>query len=347
MQQNNSMNSPQVPPAGNSPLTGRPLHGMKARAREILSGRVPLLDAGADPWVLRHRNDVLYCHVNSTNDAVCVRRAASLPALAEEESVLAWRGPEGGRFSRELWAPELHPMEGGWVIYVAADDGDNAHHRMVALVRRHADPVGPYEFHGPLALAPDRWAIDGTLLRHPERGWFYLWSGWEGSQNTAQHLYLCRMTDPLTPAGPRVLISSPVHDWEKLGCGGPDNLPEINEGPQVLEKNGWVHVVYSAAGSWSDHYCLGLLSLPPGADPLDSSAWRKAPRPVFASTGDIKAPGHASFTTGSDGTDWIVYHSARHPGSAWDRQVRVQPFAWEGSFPVFGAPGLPPLGEAA
>ena len=315
--------------------------------RSILSGELPLLDAGADPWVMRHQNEFLYCHVNSTNDAVCLRRGPSLPALSEEEPVLVWRGPEGGKFSRELWAPELHAMEGGWVIYVAADDGDNANHRMVALVRCHPDPVGPYEFHGPLALKPDQWAIDGTLLRHPERGWFYVWSGWEGNENTAQHLYLCPMKDPLTPSGPRVLISSPLHDWERLGSGGPDGLPAINEGPQVLQKNGWIHIVYSAAGSWSDHYCLGLLSLPPNSDPLDAGSWRKSPQPVFASTNVIKAPGHASFTTSPDGSEWIVYHSARHPGAAWDRQVRVQPFIWDGSFPVFGAPGAPPPGVPA
>jgi GH43 family beta-xylosidase len=155
------------------------------------------------------------------------------------------------------------------------------------------------------------------------------------------------MADPLTPSGSRVRISSPLHDWEKRGSGGPEGLPTINEGPQILFRDGWTHVIYSAAGSWSDHYCLGRLSLPPGANPLDSAAWRKAPEPVFASTESIRAPGHASFTTDADGTDWIVYHSARHPGSGWDRQVRLQPFAWEGAVPVFGAPGVPPLRPAA
>jgi GH43 family beta-xylosidase len=308
---------------------------------DILSGRVPLLDSGADPWVLRHGNEYLYCH--STGDAVWVRRASSLTGLAKAKSVLAWRGPAGGPFSKELWAPELHATDSGWVIYVAADDGHNHNHRMVALVRRNSDPCGEYEFHGKLALEPDRWAIDGTLLRHPDRGLFFVWSGWEGKENVAQYLYICPMRDPLTISGPRVLISSPTFPWEQRGAGGPDKLPTINEGPQVLQRDGWVHVAYSAAGSWSDHYCLGLLSLPPGADPLDPAAWRKASAPVFESTVGIKAPGHASFAVDSAGTHWIVYHSARRPGSGWDRQVRLQPFRWNGAQPVFGAPGIPSL----
>lgn len=312
------------------------------KKQEILSGKIPLLESGADPWVLRHQDEFLYCHSNGTNDAVLVRRSPSLLALAEQKSVEVWRGPEGGKFSRELWAPELHAIDGGWVIYVAADDGDNEHHRMVALVRHHPDPVGPYQFHGPMALEPDRWAIDGSLMVHPDRGQFFVWSGWEGSQNTAQHLLICPMSDPLTPSGPRVLISSPLFPWEQRGSGGPNHLPTINEGPQVLHKNGWIHLVYSAAGSWSDDYCLGLLSLAPGADPLERSAWQKTPHPVFFSTDEIRAPGHASFTFDANGTDWIVYHSARRPGSGWDRQVRIQPFSWKGSVPLFGAPGVPP-----
>ncbi|MFY7952665.1 MAG: glycoside hydrolase family 43 protein, partial [Armatimonadaceae bacterium] len=282
---------------------------------DVRTGRIPLLDSGADPWIVRHNGDFLYCH--SRDNQIWVRRAPTLDALAEIESVAVWKGPEGGRFSQELWAPELHAVDGGWVIYVAADDGDNANHRMVALVRDHPDPLGLFTFHGPLALEPDRWAIDGTLLRHPQHGLFFLWSGWEGTENVAQHLYVCPMADPLTPSGPRVRISSPDFDWEQRGAGGPNQLPTINEGPQVLQRGRWFHVVYSAAGSWSDDYCLGMLSLRPGGDPLDPTQWVKLPDPVFARTESILAPGHASFTTDPDGTDWIAYHSARFAGAAW------------------------------
>jgi GH43 family beta-xylosidase len=201
--------------------------------------------------------------------------------------------------------------------------------------------LGPYVSAGKLALTPDRWAIDGTLLVHPKtKRLYYLWSGWEGTENTAQHLYICPMADPLTPSGERVKISSPELAWEKRGSGGPGKLPTINEGPQVLERNGTIHVVYSAAGSWCDDYCLGRLTLPPSGDPLSPSAWKKHHEPVFAKTTSVFGPGHCSFVREGkkNKQDWIVYHSARHAGSGWDRVIRAQTFQWEGDIPIFGAP---------
>jgi GH43 family beta-xylosidase len=134
------------------------------------------------------------------------------------------------------------------------------------------------------------------------------------------------------PAGEdRSLISSPEFQWEKMG--GP---PYINEGPTVLKKDGRIHIVYSASGSWTDHYQLGLLTFQ-GGDILDKRNWKKK-GPVFESTDKVFGPGHASFIE-YHGRDWIVYHAAKYSGAGWDRHVRMQPFSWdhEGD-PVFGSP---------
>ena len=287
---------------------------------------------GADPWVIRHEGQLILCQ--SVGNGVAIRRSETLEGLATATPELLWQALESGPFSQEIWAPELHFHQGRWYVYVAADDGDNANHRMIVL---HSENLlGPYVFMGKLALAPDRWAIDGTLV--PFDGMLYfLWSGWEGFENTEQHLYICPMSDPLTPSGARVRLSSPGLAWEKRGSGGPSKLPAINEGPQVLERNGTLHIIYSAAGSWCDDYCLGRLSLAPGGDPLDSSAWQKHPTPVFEKTETVFGPGHCSFV--SDGKqDVIVYHSARHSGAGWNRVIRAQPFTWKGDIPEFGKP---------
>lgn len=291
----------------------------------------PLIDSGADPWVIRYQGSYFYCHAGPQNSIV-VRKATELTGLAHAPEVVVWRAPATGPFSRELWAPELHHYKDRWYIYVAADDGDNAKHRMVVLVSEGNNPQGPFTFGGKLALTPDRWAIDGTLLQQGGKLYF-IWSGWAGSENIAQHLYICPLQDPMTPSGPRVRISSPTYAWEKRGSGGPDKLPTINEGPQVLQQGARTHVIYSAAGSWCDDYCLGRLTLELGGDPINPAHWHKHPEPVFEKNETIFGPGHCSFVD-----NWIVYHAARHSGAGWNRVIRAQTFTWNGDTPVFGTP---------
>jgi GH43 family beta-xylosidase len=129
----------------------------------------------------------------------------------------------------------------------------------------------------------------------------------------------------------RTMISSPEFHWEKQG--GP---PYVNEGPQILRKNDRLHIVYSASGSWTDHYQLGLLTFQGGCV-LEKKNWKKR-GPVFAGTDRVFGPGHASFIE-YEGMDWIVYHAAKHSGAGWNRHVRMQPFSWdEHGDPIFGTP---------
>ncbi|NJW55375.1 family 43 glycosylhydrolase, partial [Salinimicrobium sp. CDJ15-91] len=114
--------------------------------------------------------------------------------------------------------------------------------------------------------------------------------------------------------GNRVLLSEPTYNWEKQGdLDDKDNPPHVsvNEGPQYLEHNGQVFIVYSANGCWTDYYSLGLLSLT-GEDILDPANWEKNAKPIFRKSEEngVYAPGHNSFFKSPDGTeDWILYHA--------------------------------------
>jgi GH43 family beta-xylosidase len=261
-----------------------------------------------------------------------VNTSAGLLDVVRRRGREVWRPAEGKPWSKHLWAPELHRLGGRWYIYVAADDGRNENHRMYCLRARTADPGGPYELAGKVAAPSDRWAIDATVLVM-ERRMYFVWSGWEGGRNVRQSLYIAPMSDPRTISGRRVLISKPEHDWELVG------RPMINEGPTALQRNGRTFIIYSASGSWTDSYCLGMLELV-GPEPLDPASWKKHPAPVFGPTAGVFGPGHASFTTSPDGKEpWIVYHAAKRKGSGWDRNVRMQRFAWdEDGLPRFGYP---------
>jgi GH43 family beta-xylosidase len=298
----------------------------------------PLLPDGADPWVYRHADGRYYLTV-STGDNVTLIRSGTLTGLAAGERKVVWTPPKSGPVSKGLWAPELHFLRGKWYVYVAADDGENAHHRMYVLENPAADPfAGAFVLKGKLAdPATDRWAIDGTVLELGGRLYF-IWSGWEGSEDVCQILYIAPMSDPWTLAGPRVEISRPTHPWETRGAP-----PAVNEGPEALVRGRTVFLVYSASGSWTDHYCLGLLTASADADLLAPASWTKHAHPVFEGGNGVVAPGHCSFTTSPDGTeDWLLYHAAKFPGAGWDRSVRAQRFTWSADgAPRFGRPAPP------
>lgn len=273
-----------------------------------------IVDSGADPWVVRSGDAYHYCHV--VDDAsVHVRTSDSLEGLGAAEAVEVWRPPA---HLQTLWAPELHLLDGRWWIYVAADDGDNAQHRMHVL---SADvPTGPYAYEGQITTEDDHWAIDGTVLEHDGLRYF-VWSGWaERHRTQEQRLYIARMSTPTTLAGPRVCIAVPAEPWEVVG------FPVI-EGPVAVQRGGRTSLLYAASHSFTDDYCLALLDLV-GPDPLDPAAWRKQERPVLATSPGVSGPGHASVVPVGDDGGWLIYHTHREPGSGWDRQVRIAPYTW-------------------
>lgn len=223
----------------------------------------------------------------------------------------------------------MHFLDGRCHVYFAADDGRNANHRMWVLVAKSSDPAGAYELRG--ALDTGGWAIDGTVLCDGRGQRHFVWSGWPGTRNGRQNLYIARMKNPLELEGPRMLLAQPEHAWE---CRG---MP-ICEGPQVLQRGGRTFIVYSASGSWTEHYCLGLL-VHEGGNFLDPVSWRKVGA-VFEQNAYGWGVGHCGFVTAPDGGDWLLYHAktSRRPGWA-DREVRAQRFSWRADgTPFFGAP---------
>ncbi len=282
---------------------------------------------GADPWYYADGGRYYYCY--SVGNGVGVKEAASPELLAAAEGRTVYTAPESGPYSRDYWAPELHHIGSAWYIYVAADDGANENHRMYVL--RGEDPLGPFTMVGKLTDPSDRWAIDGTVLLSGGRLYF-IWSGWEGDTDGEQRLYIAPMEGPAHISGERVCISKPDHKWEKRGMS-------INEGPEILKEGSRTFLVYSASGSWTDDYCLGMLELT-GSDPLDPVSWAKCPLPVFSKTEGAYGPGHCSFVSSPDGaTEYIVYHANAVSGTGWSgRSVRMQPYRTVCGVPVFGRP---------
>lgn len=313
----------------------------------------PLLLSGADPWVIFH--DGFYYYMNTTGANLTIWKTRDITDLEHADKRVVWTPPSSGPYSKEIWAPELHFLDGKWFIYFAADDGPNEHHRIWAVENDSPDPTaGRWIMKGKVADASDKWAIDPTIL--DDNGVDYLlWSGWKSDTNGQQNIYIARLKNPWTIEGPRARLSEPQYPWELVGDFHTPGtvLPfphvSVNEGPEILTHKGRIFLVYSASGCWTDYYELGLLSLAAGADPMNPASWTKSPQPVFWQNPDAGAygTGHNGFFQLLDGTqDWIIYHANPGPdqGCGNLRSPRAQPFTWNpDGTPNFGRPV--PLGK--
>jgi len=295
----------------------------------------------ADPWITQYQGRYLACF-SEANRAISVQMSDRLTVLGAKHVV--WTAPESGPASQEIWAPELHLLNGRWYIYFAASDGRNRNHRAWVLQSSGSDPLGPYSLHGPLYTGDDpdlssnnRWAIDLTVYESEHR-LYAIWSGWRDDQDI-QYLYIAPMKDPLTIAAPRTrLCANDDFLWERV-----DESPRgrgLNEAPEVLQHDGRTFVTYSCSGSWEPSYKIGLLELKRGSDPLQSTNWHKYPMPAFESTETTYGVGHNSFVKSPDGTeDWLIYHAKLDRQEGWRRAVFAQRFTWsDDGLPKFGRP---------
>ena len=298
----------------------------------------PLLPAPSqDPWVTRH--DGLYLALNTDGQRIFLRLSTNVFDLFQRAPLTVWCAPEHGPDSKHLWAPELHRVNDRWFIYYAADNGRNRNHRLWLLGSASDDPAGPYRSHGMIETG-GTWAIDATLLKS-DTGQFLLWSGWSGADKGPQNLYIAPLRDPLTLAGPRVLLTRPDQPWEHRGGAS------ICEGPAVLWHGTTTCVVYSASASWTVHSCLGLL-IHRGGSYLDPDAWAKT-GPVFQRTAETWGLGHCSLVSEAPERGLICYHAKTRRTHGWrDRNVRAQPFTWSSSgLPEFGIPTALPVATRA
>ena len=285
---------------------------------------------GQDPWVVPFASSLLLVQSVWGDRRIVIRRIPSLERMHECEDTVIW-APRGGDHARQIWAPELHHIDGRWYVYFCASDGANRNHRVYVL---EADnPFGPYRDLGKVFDAlHDAWAIDLTILRCGEQ-LHAVWSGWEDDREVegdgaTQNLYIAAMSTPWAISGERHLISTPEHGWEK-------SVAAINEGPQVLRNptDGGVFIVYSADASWTHEYKLGVLEQV-GSDVTDPASWRKHPHPLLV------GGGHGCFVDTPAGTQ-VVYHRKTTAEPGWaDRVICHEPLTWD-------ADGCPVVGPDA
>ncbi|UPL47724.1 glycoside hydrolase family 43 protein [Hymenobacter sublimis] len=301
----------------------------------------PLLPTGADPFVAQ--KDGYYYYLHTTYNDLRIWKTAKMSDLPLATATIVWRPPTTGAAAGNLWAPELYFFDGKWYLYYSAGPAgpDLGQQRTWVLENASADPTtGTWVDKGRIFNpTEDFWAIDGTVLEQNGNRYF-IWSGHNG-RDGIQRLYISKMSNPWTLTGPRVELSHPEYPWENVGP------PYVNEGPEILQRNGQTFLVYSASFCGTDDYTLGMLRTTTTADPMLPTSWRKSAQPVFTKnpSGNVYAPGHNGFFVSKDGSEnWLVYHANNNPGEGCfdKRSPRMQKFSWNSDgTPNFGSPVAP------
>ena len=304
----------------------------------------PLVRQRADAQVFLHTDGYYYMTGSVPEyDRLVLRRSRTLAGLSTANERVLWRHEKTGPMSGFLWAPELHLIDGRWIMYFAAGPSGGGEDvfriRTFAVVCDGPDAMtGTWTVLGQLKTPWDSFTLDSTSFVH--RGTRYLaWAQREPGIETNSNLYLAPLATPLTLAAKPARLAVPTLDWEIRGF-------KVAEAPALLARNGRLFLTYSASAT-DARYCLGMLTARDDADIMDPSAWTKSPQPVFKSSPAHKVfgPGHNSFTVDERGRDILVYHARDYEAIKGDplfdpnRHTRVQRFTYKpDGTPDFGEP---------
>ncbi len=322
----------------------------------------------ADPSVVYHDGNYYYVKMRGSSEIV-IYKSPDLFSVAAGECRVVFSTQEAtaaGLLPVTLWAPELQYVEktGKWYIYFTAEES-GVSHKMYAM-EGGASPDDPFVYRGRMGGQTSDWQIDGVLVEKrnnpddpSDNQLYFVNSIIQRSDDLGdvQDLGIYEMTDPLNyKEGSLQIISRPTYDWERWGT--PDSALSVNEGPEVLYRNGRVFLTYSGSTCWSRHYKLGMLTIDETADFMNPDNWVKSSEPVFTESAENSAygVGHHCMVYNSDtGVDYIVYHGYDAPPASRayatnKRDVRMQEFTWnEDGTPNFGVPNdyTTPVGYSA
>ena len=273
----------------------------------------PIILQRADPWIYKHTDGYYYFTASVPEyDRIEIRRSKTINGLAESEAVTVWRKHKEGMLSANIWAPEIHYIDGKWYVYFAAARTTETKeglfdHRIFVLENESENPLeGSWVEKGQLKTNWESFALDATTFEH--KGIRYLvWAQKDPNICGNSNLYIAKMSNPWTIEGKQVMITEPEYDWEKIGF-------LVNEGPAVINRNGKIFISYSASAT-DFNYCMGVLIADENSDLLNKDSWHKSETPVFKTDEEkeIDGPGHSCFTVSEDGkTDILVYHARNY-----------------------------------
>ncbi len=298
----------------------------------------PFIAQRADPYVYKHTDGTYYFTASvPAYDKIILRHADTIMGLKDAKEATLWVKHDSGIMSCNIWAPEIHYLDGAWYIYFAAgEEGNMFNIRPYVLECKDADPMtGTWVEKGKMQCAPEdefsfrAFSLDGTVFENKGK-YYYVWAEKVSVGKQISNLYIAEMENPCKLKTVQVLLTTPDYDWERVDFW-------VNEGPAVIKHNGKIFLTFSASATGAC-YCVGMLTAEEDFDLLDPLSWKKSRMPVLTTDYEkgIYGPGHNSFTKSDDNTkDLMIYHARPYEEIIGDplfdpnRHAMILEVAWE------------------
>lgn len=277
----------------------------------------PFIEQRADPYIIRKEGWYYFTASAPEFDRIILRKARTLAGLPDAVEKIIWTRHAEGPLSCNIWAPELHFVDGKWYVYFAAarggaDEAGVFDHRIYALVNDDPDPLsGGFTEAGRIDTGWESFSLDSTTVVYGGKRYF-IWAQRDFDIPGNSNLYIAEMKNALELKLPGVRLSIPEYVWECRGF-------LVNEGPSCLIHDGRLYLTYSASAT-DERYAMGMLTLKENGDPLKAEDWNKSPVPVMVTeeNNGLYGPGHNSFTVDEEGKDLLVFHARPYPGFKGD-----------------------------
>lgn len=277
--------------------------------------------------------------------------AGELKNLPEGKRKVVWM-PKDSAALKNIWSPEIHFINNRWYIYYEADDGNTDNHHINVLENTSADPMqGAFRHKSTLVTNKEwNWGIHPSTFTANGKQ-YLIWSGWpkRRSEEETQCIYIASMENPWTVSSERVMISSPIYEWERQWIN-PDGSRSaypiyVNENPEAFlsadKKN--IIICYTASGNWTLFNVTGMIYANVNSNLLDPRSWHKRSEPVFVSNTEKGVFGacDVSLVPSKDGKEtYILYEAKRKTGNEYIKDIRLKRIKWdENGIPVFGKAG--------
>jgi GH43 family beta-xylosidase len=315
------------------------------------SFRNPLYQ-GQDPWTMQE-GGYYYSSTSGPENPTRIYVSRSRTLLDRGPKVLVY---DGTGKQDNIFAPEIHRVQGRWYIYAHAYDMKERDRRHFVWEPESGNPLGTYRITGWIVRRVNGEKLpsanDITVFTSPTDGKLYVIAAGPGGNCIAP------MDSPTSVSANFV----PIHAI-------------YGEGPRVLIHNGRLFCT-AAAGFW--RYCNYHITMTEflGGDLCNPAAWKllgkvfepdgewthtknghffnkdgdwthtayggKEPANQFIPTkGNMWGTSRASFVKSADGReDWMVYHHKVWPvDENGYRQISIQKFTWNpDGKPNFGVP---------